>query len=325
MRNLYAAGLLLALLLFGSSGWSQQPVSLEVPVKGPFEFIAYGDVRFTRPGDSAPSNPEYRRALVNQIASIKPSFVLFSGDLVLRGDNPADWAVYENETNPWADVKLRFFPTIGNHELALNEVAGLRNYFQHFPELKDGHYYSVRAGNTLTLVLDSSQDEAGGAQGQWLASQLDHLPGSVDFVFLLLHHPPYTRSKEGFLGVGGHTARAREQALAKMLEERQPRTRPRFIVFSGHVHNYERYEHQGVTYIVTGGGGATPYPIVRDPQDAYRGPGPTYHYCLVQVNGAKLQLDMMKLEMQNGRPSFTRADSVVISAPAPAAKAASAK
>ncbi len=58
---------------------------------------------------------------------------------------------------------------------------------------------------------------------------------------------------------GGHSARAREQALAKMLEERQLKTRPHFIVFSGHVHNYERYEHHGVTYIVTGGGGATPY------------------------------------------------------------------
>ena len=79
-----------------------------------------------------------------------------------------------------------------------------------------------------------------------------------------------------------------------------------------------------MTYIVTGGGGATPYPIVRGPQDPYREPGPTYHYCLVQVNGAKLQLDMMKLEMQN-EATFTRADSVVISAPAPAAKAASAK
>ena len=204
--SLSAAGLLLVLLLFGVAGWGQQPVSLEVPVKGPFEFIAYGDVRFTNPANSAPSNPEYRRALVTQIASIKPSFVLFSGDLVLRGDNPADWADLD-ETKPWADAKLKFFPTIGNHELAKDEASGLRNYLQHFPELKDSRYYSVRAGNTLTLVLDSSQDEASGTQGQWLASQLDHLPGNIDFVFFLLHHPPYTRSREGFLG-GAATRRA---------------------------------------------------------------------------------------------------------------------
>ena len=325
MRGLYAAGAGLVLLLLSIGVWGQQPAALELSVKQPFEFVAYGDVRFTNPADTAPSSPEYRRALVNQIAAIKPSFVLFTGDLVLRGDNPADWAVYERETKPWAEEKLKFFPTIGNHELYKDEAAGLRNYFQHFPELKDSRYYSMRAGSTLTLVLDSSQAEASGPQGEWLASQLDHLPDAVAFVFFVLHHPPYTHSKESFLG-GGHTARAREQALAKMLEERQVKTRAHFIVFSGHVHNYERYEHRGVTYIVTGGGGATPYAVVREAGDAYQQPGPTYHYCLVGVNGARLQLDMMKLEMQNGRPKFTRADSVVIiSAPAPPAKAAPVK
>ncbi len=252
-RQFFAVGLVSFVLFLTASGWSQQPpAALEVPVKGPFQFVVYGDIRFTNPTDTAPSNPQYRRALVNQIASIKPSFLLLSGDLVLRGDNPADWAVWDAETKPWADAKLPLFPTIGNHELYQDAAAGLENYFRRFPELKDSRYYSLRAGDTLTLVLDSSQDETTGAQGQWLASQLDHLPGDVEFVFFLLHHPPYTHSKEGFLGGGGHTARAREQALAKMLEDRQLKTRPHFIVFSGHVHNYERYDRHGVTYIVTG-------------------------------------------------------------------------
>jgi hypothetical protein len=342
MRNLFVVPLLfIGLFLSVTPGWGQQPAgfppravvanagaeaALEVAVNGPFQFVAYGDIRFTNPANVAPSNAEVRRALVSQIASLNPRFILVSGDLVLQGDNPADWAIWDAETKPWADAKLPVFPTIGNHELYKDPTAGLRNYFQRFPELKNSRYYSVRAGNTLTLILDSSQDETTGAQGQWLASQLDHLPNDVAFVFFMLHHPPYTNSKEGFLGGGGHTARASEQALAKMLEERQLKTRPHFIVFSGHVHNYERYEHHGVTYIVTGGGGATPYSILRKPGDGYRQTGPTYHYCVVRVNGTKLELDMMKLEMQNMQPHFARADSVVIiSAPAPPAKAASAK
>jgi Icc-related predicted phosphoesterase len=337
MRNRFAVPLLwIVFLIAVTSGWGQQPArspagagteaALEVAVKGPFQFVAYGDIRFTNPADVAPSNVEIRRALVNQIAAIRPSFILVSGDLVLQGDNPADWAIWDAETKPWSERKLPVFPTIGNHELYKDPAAGLRNYFQRFAELKNSRYYSLRAGNTLTLVLDSSEDETAGAQGQWLASQLDHLPNDVDFVFLLLHHPPYTNSKEGFLGGGGHSMRAREQALAKMLEGRQLKTRPRFIVFSGHVHNYERYEHHGVTYIVTGGGGATPYTVLRKPEDEYRQPGPTYHYCVVRVNGTRLELDMMKLEMQNMQPHFARADSVVIiSAPAPPAKAAAAR
>jgi acid phosphatase type 7 len=328
MRNRLAVPLLIVLsFLSAISGWSQQSAaSLEVPINGPFQFVAYGDIRFTNPANVAPSNPEFREAFVSQIASLRPAFILVSGDLVLRGDDPADWAVWDAETRAWAGEKLPVFPTIGNHELYKDPIAGLRNYFQRFPALNNSRYYSMRAGNTLTLVLDSSQDETTGAQGQWLAGQLDHLPGDVDFVFFLLHNPPYTNSKEGFLGGGGHSERPREQALAKLLEAKQLRTRPHFVVFSGHVHNYERYEHHGVTYIVTGGGGATPYKIPRNPGDGYGRPGPTYHYCLLRVNGSKLEFDMMKLEMQNGQPHFARADSVVIiSAPAQPAKAATAR
>ena len=66
----------------------------------------------------------------------------------------------------------------------------LGNYFQRFPDLKNSRYYSVRAANSLTLVLDSSLDEAGGPQDQWLADKLDHVTADVDFVFLMFHHPP---------------------------------------------------------------------------------------------------------------------------------------
>ena len=102
-------------------------------------------------------------------------------------------------------------------------------------------------------------------QGEWLAKKLDSVPSDVDFVFLLLHHPPYTSSSDKARG-GGHSARHPEQLLAQMLEERQGHT-ARFVVFSGHVHNYEHQEHNGVTYFVSGGGGARPYPIKRTLDD----------------------------------------------------------
>jgi hypothetical protein len=300
---------------------AQAPVSFQVKTEGPFQFVAYGDIRFTDPSNHKDSDPAVRRALVAQIAKLDPKFVLVGGDLVLRGDNPANWAVWEQETKPWRDAKLRVFPVIGNHELFRDAQAGLRNYFQHFPELAWSRYYSVRAGNMLILVLDSSQPESTGPQGQWLTNQLDHLPKDVDFVFVALHHPPYTNSTEHWLS-GGHSARPPEKALAKFLEDRQSGSRARFVVFAGHVHNYERYEHQGVIYIVSGGGGATPYSISRGPSDAYREPGPAYHYCLVSVNGPRAEISMMKLDMQEGRPVFRQADSVAITSSPVTAKAA---
>jgi len=105
-------------------------------------------------------------------------------------------------------------------------MLALGNYFQRFPELKNSRYYSVRAANTLLLVLGSSLAETDGLQGMWLAAKLGGVPSDVDFVFVMDHHPPYTSSSDAKLFGGGHSARSSERALAKFLEAR--RLRPAF-------------------------------------------------------------------------------------------------
>jgi acid phosphatase type 7 len=162
------------------------------------------------------------------------------------------------------------------------------------------------------LVLDSSLDETSGPQGDWLAKKLDSIPSDVDFVFLVLHHPPYTASSDRVLG-GGHSPRHPEYLLAQVMEERQGRTHARFVVFSGHVHNYERQEHNGVTYFVTGGGGARPYPIERTPNDPVNGKSVNYHYLLVQVDRGNLKIIMRRLDLTSGTAVWTQPDSVAIS------------
>ena len=204
-----------------------------------------------------------------------------------------------------------------------DEKVALANYFQRFPDLKDSRYYSVRAANTLMLVLDSSQDETSGPQGQWLAQKLDHLPGDVDFVFLVLHHPPYTSSSDANLLGGGHSARSHEQQLAKSLEARQQNLRARIVVFSGHVHNYERHEHGGVTYFVTGGAGAHAYPIERARDDPFQSKEVNYHYLQVEVDRGSLKITMNRLDMTSGKAVWTQPDSVTITAPAAKAAAGS--
>jgi hypothetical protein len=171
-------------------------------------------------------------------------------------------------------------------------------------------------GNSLMLILDSSLDETTGPQGDWLRDQLDTLPTGLDFVFLVLHHPLYTSSSDEIHG-GGHSARSPEQALAKMLEEKQEQLHARIIVFSGHVHNYERHEHNGVTYFVTGGGGARPYIIPRAPGDLYKDPGINYHYLLVLVRPNSVEITMNKLELKDGKELWSRPDSVTLTPPAP--------
>jgi hypothetical protein len=192
----------------------------------------------------------------------------------------------------------------------------LGNYFARFPEIHESRYYSVRAGNTLMLVLDSSLDEVSGQQGDWLRSELHHLPPEVDFVFFVFHHPPYTSSSaERVFEGGGHSARSTEQALAKLIEERQQHTRARFVFFNGHVHNYERHEHGGITYFVTGGGGAHPYLVPRHADDLYQDPGVNYHCLLVDVDHNRLTVTMHKVAINQGQEVWTQPDSVTITAP----------
>jgi Icc-related predicted phosphoesterase len=165
------------------------------------------------------------------------------------------------------------------------------------------------------LTLDSALDELTGPQGEWLKQQLTHLPTGVDFVFIVMHHPPYTSSSDAKTFGGGHSARSPEQQLAAYLEEQQPKLRARIVVFAGHVHNYERHEHGGVTYFVSGGGGAHAYPITRAADDLFQSKEVNYHYLLVEVKGGKLKATMNRLEMKDGAAQWTKPDSITISVP----------
>ena len=298
-----------------SSAQTSSSVDLQLNVKTPFYFVAYGDTRFHDPNDLEPANPAVRVALVQAIAEANPTFVCFTGDIVYNGFDGNDWKVWDSETQIWRDKKIPVYPALGNHDVHGDPKIALGNYFQRFPDLKNSRYYSVRVANALVLVLDSSLDEVAGPQGEWLAAKLDHVPADVDFVFLMFHHPPYTSSSDAKAFGGGHSARASEQALAKIVEARQTHASLRIVVFSGHVHNYERHEHNCVTYFVSGGGGAHAYPIQRAPDDPVQSKEVNYHYLVVEVNGKEMTVTMNRLELATGKAVWTQPDTVKISVP----------
>ena len=311
-------GAALLLVFCGLSPLSAQtqPVELNLKVDAPFRFVAYGDTRFTDPKNTEASNAAVRQALVRGIADVHPAFVTIGGDIAYNGNDINDWKVWDEETAVWRDKDIKVLPALGNHDLHGDQHLALANYFGRFPDLKNSRYYSVRAGNTLLLVLDSSSDEGSGPQGQWLTQKLDAIPGDVDFVCIVLHHPPYTSSSDKKAYGGGHSARPAEQALAKKLEERQQHSRARFVVFSSHVHNYERHEHNGITYFVTGGGGAHAYPIEREPGDLFPDKNVNYHYLFVEVEPGSMTVTMNRLDLTSGSAAWTQPDKVTITVPA---------
>jgi Icc-related predicted phosphoesterase len=318
---------LVALLLFAgaeiacshrqSAGPAEAVTSVVLQAKIPaaFRFVAYGDTRFHDPSDTAASNPAVRRALVAAIDRERPAFISVGGDIVYVGDSP-DWTVWDSETAVWREHKITVYPALGNHDVKGDAAKALSNYFARFPELRDSRFYSVTLENALMLVLDSNQDELSGAQGSWLRDQLNQIPNANDFVFLVFHHPVYTSSSDEQLMGGGHSSRSTEEALGQLLEEKQKHMRARIVVFNGHVHNYERHEHGGVTYFVTGGGGAHAYPIARKATDPYQDQGINYHYLLGEVDHNHLTVTMNKVELKDGKEVWTQPDQVSITSPA---------
>ena len=289
-----------------------QPVEIKLNQSSHVHFIAYGDTRFTDPADTIASNPEVRRELVKAIAAAHPDFVTFGGDITYNGNNPNDWKVYDSETAIWRRQHIPVYPALGNHDLHGDIKLSVANYFERYPELNNSLYYSVSTGNMLMLFLDSALDETSGAQGDWLRKKLSTVPANVDFVTIVMHHPPYTSSSDEKTYGGGHSARPAEQALARFLEEHQKQMRARIVVFAGHVHNYEHHEHGGVTYFVSGGGGAHAYPIERKPDDLFQSKEINYHYIDVKVETGKMVAIMNRLELKNGVSTWSQPDRVSI-------------
>jgi hypothetical protein len=90
--------------------------------------------------------------------------------------------------------------------------------------------------------------------------------------------------------------RPNEKALATFLAKQAPASRAQFIVIAGHIHNYQRFSQDGILYLVSGGGGAKPYPIARTAADLYKDLSfPNFHYILFHYDGKQITAEMYRL------------------------------
>ncbi|GAC1361532.1 MAG: hypothetical protein NVSMB3_09800 [Acidobacteriaceae bacterium] len=258
--------------------------------------IAYGDMRFHDPSNVTVANPAARKMLVNRIAEERPAAVQLTGDVPYKGSDAADYANYKVESAPWRDAGLRVYPAMGNHELSGGEAQGVENWWAAFPELRGRRWYSVALGSRIWMVqLDSTSDlRDGSPQRAWLETQLKSMPKLVDFVLIGLHHPPVADIQTRI--EVDHNPRPNEIALRDYLTGVQPKMHAQIVVTAGHIHNYERAEVGGVTYLVSGGGGAKPYEVDRTAQDLYQDKDfPNFHYVRFELGKNELKATMFRL------------------------------
>jgi len=251
----------------------------------PFSFIVFGD-------SQEEAGPE-KDIIINKVIEENPNFVIKVGDSVVRGDSH-QWKIFDLCEGEILRKNISFYPTLGNHEYtsfekdSLDSKGPLKYYFDRFKFLDNRRWYSFTYGNSLFLILDSNTNHSEGSmQYNWLVDKLNDT--SSKFVFISLHHPPHTKST-------AHPIRNEEKKLADLLESYSSTglVKPD-IIFSGHCHNYERYVSNNISYVVTGGGGAQQYKVIRDPDDFYNELGDTYHYTKITVFEDRLDFEMVKL------------------------------
>ena len=212
-------------------------------------------IKFAVLGDSGVGSTDQSQ-VSDQLVEWEPEFVVHVGDVVYPAGANED---YDNNffTPYQAWLKqLAFFPSIGNHDYVT--VADYLQVF-HLPKSDSNteNYYSFNYGYAHFIALNTNEDFAANSpQQNWLVEDLSNNNKTWTIVFF--HHSPFSSSSHG-------ENQDVQDFLIPLFERYEVD-----VVFTGHDHTYERIKRMNiygennhkVLYIVTGGGGASLYPLV---------------------------------------------------------------
>jgi len=224
-------------------------------------------LRFAVVGDTRTSH-RIHKAIVARIVDAAPDLVVHVGDLVESGHDTAQWDMFF-----WIEAPLLriapFYPALGGHE------ENAPQYFEHFVLPNNERWYAFDYGPARFIALKvSDYSDPTHEQLTWLRRQL--AANEAPWLFVYFHVPVYTSHGEDDLEI-----RLRRK-LVPLCEEYGVD-----VVFMGHQHSYERIMVNGVTYVVTAGGGAPLYKL-EEPEPGSQVAARAHHFLLVEVSEGRL-------------------------------------
>lgn len=254
----------------------------------PISFAVIGDTQ---------KNPKVAGAIAELAWAQRPHFVMLAGDLVDQGKKDSDWREeFFPSMNPLIS-RIPLFPVLGNHE------QNARNYFDYMALPDPEYYYSFSYGDADFFMVDSNRKvDSESEQYRWLETQL--AASSATWKFVCHHHPPYSSDENDYGDLWKTNKSTRGDLRVRQLVPLYEKYGVD-IVWTGHIHSYERtwpikenqaVEAGGTIYVITGGGGggletAGPFrPFFQN--NVRRG----HHYVMVHINGKTLELRSYTLD-----------------------------
>ncbi|MBI1841975.1 MAG: metallophosphoesterase [Verrucomicrobia bacterium] len=218
------------------------------------------------------------RTHVSNILSHAPNMICVAGDMVNSGSSASEWNDYWfkplEHMNAAQTTPVLF--ARGNHD---GEHA-LAYAYSVLPG--NGAWYSFSYGNSWFLFLDTEADSSAvPEQFAWLKKELQRPEArAAAFRIVCFHRPPWT----DFWNGGGYTGETWVRDLWTPLLAQSDVD----IVVSGHTHAYCRGATNGVTYVVSGGGGGVVDTERVATWPMFQSEYTDTHFDLMEVDGARL-------------------------------------
>lgn len=225
-------------------------------------------------------NTKATTTIFTEILRTKPPVLYWLGDIVSLGFRDNKWPVIDHFLASCRNAGISVYAILGNHDVMGRPRKGARNFQQRFPEHVHTGYVQV-TDDVAVVMLNSNFSTLSVAdlvkQQTWYEQTLVNLDTepSIRVIIITCHHAPYSNSK-----LVGSSKLVQQRFVPNYLNSQKAR-----LFITGHSHAFERYEFEGKTFLVIGGGGGLRQPLNTSPKrlpDLASEYKPMFHYLAVR-------------------------------------------
>ncbi|MBK6765444.1 MAG: metallophosphoesterase [bacterium] len=222
------------------AAWPGTGVAVEPRDLAHIRFAIFGDVAGSEfPFSSRESGYSAFGYIVKELNALKPDFAVSTGDLAARATPLA----YRRLRVMLRRLSVPLMVTPGNHDYVQHRVV----HAQYFRALFGSDHGDVTMGPIRLILLNNSWGSLAESQFEWVTATLARSTAASHTV-VFCHKPIFDPREGTYYGMENRT---HAQLLHGLFAKHGVRA-----VFSGHIHSLLTTEHDGVTYVISGGGGS---------------------------------------------------------------------